>query len=169
MPAFPQFIDFEASSLNAESYPIEVAWSAPDGSIESHLISPAEISVWTDWSAEAEAVHGISREQLLSDGQTPAYVCSRLRIAAERGVLYSDCPYFDDDWLVKLCLAAGTTRAGIVLGDTAQLSPISAILDTPAYHALAEQARALAGPAHRAANDVRFLWELYRLATEIAR
>lgn len=34
------FVDFEASSLNPDSYPIEVAWSIPDDSIESHLISP---------------------------------------------------------------------------------------------------------------------------------
>lgn len=164
MPAIPRFIDFEASSLNAGSFPIEVAWSAPDGTIESHLISPAGIAVWTDWSTDAEAIHGLSQKQLIEEGRSPAWVYSRLRSAAITGPLYSDCPYFDDDWLVKLCTAAGASRTGIVICDTAQLPPVSALLDTPDYHLLADRARELAGPAHRAANDVRFLMELYRLA-----
>ena len=39
----PSFIDFEASSLTVKSYPIEVAWNLEDGTIESHLISPAGV------------------------------------------------------------------------------------------------------------------------------
>ena len=61
----PSFIDFEASSLSDKSYPMEVAWSLSDGSIEARLISPEGISQWTDWSKDAQAVHGIRREDLL--------------------------------------------------------------------------------------------------------
>src|SRR5947209_5891700 len=50
MDTLPPFLDFEASSLRSASYPIEVAWSHPDGSIESHLISPAGLGRCTDWS-----------------------------------------------------------------------------------------------------------------------
>jgi hypothetical protein len=35
------FLDFEASSLSDESYPVEVAWVFEDGHAESHLIRPA--------------------------------------------------------------------------------------------------------------------------------
>jgi hypothetical protein len=62
----PVFIDFEASSLNKDSYPVEVAWVFEDGRSRSFLIRPAP--GWTDWSAEAEAIHGISRDQLDRDG-----------------------------------------------------------------------------------------------------
>ena len=41
------FIEFEASSLNSGSVPIEVGWVLADGTGESHLICPAP--GWTDW------------------------------------------------------------------------------------------------------------------------
>ena len=43
------FLDFEASSLSKDSYPIEVGWAGEDGSTEAHLIRPAPD--WTDWDA----------------------------------------------------------------------------------------------------------------------
>ena len=60
------FLDFEASSLGKNGYPIEVAWVFEDGDSESFLISP--IGRWTGWDAAAEAIHGISREQLAAEG-----------------------------------------------------------------------------------------------------
>ena len=36
------FLDFEASSLSDDSYPIEVGWAGEDGSTEQHLIRPAQ-------------------------------------------------------------------------------------------------------------------------------
>lgn len=47
------FLDFEASSLSKQSYPIEVAWVFEDGRSEEYLIRPAPI--WTDWDSAAEA------------------------------------------------------------------------------------------------------------------
>ena len=35
------FVDFEASSLAKDSYPVEVAWVFEDGACEGHLIRPA--------------------------------------------------------------------------------------------------------------------------------
>lgn len=40
------FLDFEASSLSDQSYPVEVAWVFQDGRTESHLINPAP--EWVD-------------------------------------------------------------------------------------------------------------------------
>jgi hypothetical protein len=54
------FLDFEASSLGKQGYPIEVAWVFANGEEESHLIRPAE--AWTDWDVKAGRIHGISRE-----------------------------------------------------------------------------------------------------------
>lgn len=62
------FFDIEASSLGPDSYPIEVGWVSvkPNDEIVSGamLIKPA--ADWTDWSQEAEAVHGISRTRCAS-------------------------------------------------------------------------------------------------------
>ena len=78
MQATPVFLDFEASSLASASYPIEVAWSCGGDSIESHLISPTGVSRWTDWSAKAEALHGLSREQLIAEGKPPVWVAQSM-------------------------------------------------------------------------------------------
>ena len=48
------FLDFEASSLSDDSYPIEVGWVFEDGRTEAHLIRPAP--AWTDWDPAAEAI-----------------------------------------------------------------------------------------------------------------
>ena len=57
------FLDFEASSLGKQGYPIEVAWVLSNGEEESHLIRPDP--TWTDWDLKAEAIHGIARDRRL--------------------------------------------------------------------------------------------------------
>ncbi len=100
------FIDFEASSLGSSSYPIEVAWSLEDGSIESHLINPCPISEWTDWSVDSEAVHQISRNQLLEEGKHPKWVAERMNDTLNSKVLLSNAYEFDLDWCDTLFRAA---------------------------------------------------------------
>ena len=102
MDQLPLFIDIEASSLGSRSYPIEIAWNYPDGSIEAHLISPAGIERWTDWSADAEKIHGISRAQLHKDGKSPSWVCCRMNQQFVGHVVYSDDPDYDGMWLAEL-------------------------------------------------------------------
>lgn len=119
--SLPVFLDFEASSLASASYPIEVAWSLPDGSIESHLISPAGIERWTDWSAQAERLHGISRAQLLAEGQSPAWVCRRLNERLAGRVVYTDAPEYDRTWLDELFAACWGGAPSFVLASADEL------------------------------------------------
>jgi len=53
--AYPKFIDFEASGLSDESYPIEVAWNNVDGTVESYLINTDCVTDWIYWDPNAEA------------------------------------------------------------------------------------------------------------------
>jgi len=62
---YASFLDFEASLLSKHSYPIEIIWVFEWRS-RTFLIKPAP--GWTDWSAEAEAIHGISPEFLQREG-----------------------------------------------------------------------------------------------------
>ena len=58
-------IDVEASGLQSESYPIEVAWCDIDTCCaSSFLIKPARS--WTVWDKKAEALHGLSRDLLFT-------------------------------------------------------------------------------------------------------
>jgi DNA polymerase III epsilon subunit-like protein len=60
-------LDFEASSLSQESWPIEVGLSwLTDGEVQtwSTLIRPAANWELSDWAPQSAAVHGIALEEL---------------------------------------------------------------------------------------------------------
>lgn len=103
-------LDFEASSLFDDSYPIEIGiarWRSPDEPIEvwSTLIRPP--AEWRDrrWSMRSQEVHGIRREEL-EDGMDPA---AALRIANRLAgrMVFCDGGQSDLRWLGGLEEAAG--------------------------------------------------------------
>lgn len=110
------FLDFEASSLGKEGYPIEVAWVFASGEEESHLIRPA--ASWTDWDAKAGRIHGISREQLRTEGVPIEDVAQRMVSVLTGRQLYATAPSWDGKWLSKLLRAAGIPRHALRLEDT---------------------------------------------------
>lgn len=110
------FLDFEASSLEKHGYPIEVAWVFEDGRSESHLIRPA--LQWTDWDDEAEALHGISRSKLESEGEPAEAVARRLLETLAEHEVYASAPSWDGKWLSALLRAAGLPRHAMRLKDT---------------------------------------------------
>lgn len=105
------FLDNEASSLNVDSYPIEIAWVWESGKSESFLIRPEPD--WTDWSEEAEALHGISRDALLREGSPAALVAQRLLAGTENCRIVTDAPAFDRGWLKRLCGVIGTSEPSV--------------------------------------------------------
>ncbi len=110
------FLDFEASSLGKHGYPIEVAWVFANGQEESHLIRPAP--AWTDWDARSEAVHGITRAQLMAEGAPLETVAQRMITVLTGAMLYATAPSWDGKWLSKLLRAAGLPRHALRLQDT---------------------------------------------------
>ena len=165
----PVFLDFEASSLASASYPIEVAWSLPDGAIESHLISPASIDRWTDWSAQAERLHGISRAQLLAEGQSPVWICRRLNEQLAGQIVYTDAPDYDGAWLDELFSAC---RGGTPSFTLASADELLVGLLAPRFDNRADTVREFAAMKvevrqrlrHRARWDVEYLVQLWRVA-----
>ncbi|MGR6329835.1 3'-5' exonuclease [Sphingomonas sp. XXL09] len=159
------FLDFEASSLAKTSYPIEVAWVFEDGRGEAYLIRPAE--GWTDWDAEAEAIHHIPREALVRDGTPHDVVAARMIDTLCGHDLFASAPSWDGKWLSVLLRAAKRPRHSLRLRDTdeAQREAAAAILrevvPVDRVALLVEEARARAGvaergtPAHRALADAR--------------
>lgn len=110
------FLDFEASSLSDDSYPIEVGWVFEDGWTESHLIRPAP--QWVDWDASAEALHRISRATLEASGTSHEAVAHRLLEALGEHTVYANAPSWDGKWLSVLFRAAGIPRHAMRLRDT---------------------------------------------------
>ena len=110
------FLDFEASSLSKESYPIEVAWAFEDGRSEAHLIRPAP--GWVEWDARAEAIHHIPREELVAHG-APCEIVARRMIEVLAGHdLRASAPSWDGKWLSALLRAAGLPRHALRLKDS---------------------------------------------------
>ena len=110
------FLDFEASSLAKRSYPIEVAWVFEDGVSESYLIRPAP--EWTEWSAEAEAIHHLSREQIERDGMPHRHVAERMLAALTGHSLHASAPSWDGKWLSALLRATDIPRHSLRLRDS---------------------------------------------------
>lgn len=78
------FADIEASSL-INGYPIEIGWAWREGDkveCASILIAPPE--KWRSeymWDPIAEAVHGLSREDVCTLGDAPQHACYTLNTA----------------------------------------------------------------------------------------
>ncbi|MFZ3484943.1 transcriptional regulator [Sphingomonas sp. 3-13AW] len=110
------FLDFEASSLDSDSYPIEVAWVFQDGRSESHLIAPAPH--WTDWDPASEAIHGIRRQTLIDEGETHEFVANRMVEVLDGHDLFASAPSWDGKWMSALLRGAGLARDALRLRDT---------------------------------------------------
>lgn len=110
------FLDFEASSLGKRSYPIEVAWVFEDGRAEAHLIRPAQ--GWTDWDEDAEAIHHISRPQLVTEGSPHDFVARRMMEALTGHDLLASAPSWDGKWMSTLLRAAELPRHSLRLRDS---------------------------------------------------
>jgi hypothetical protein len=158
------FVDFEASSLKKNGFPVEVGWVFEDGAAEGHLIRPAP--GWTDWDASAEAIHHLSREQLEREGTPHDGVARRMVEALCGHDLFASAPSWDGKWLSLLLRAAGFARHTLRLRDTevAQAESAAEVLDgllTPgeAAGAIAEIIATVRTeaeghtPRHRAVDD----------------
>lgn len=110
-------LDFEASSLSADSWPIEVglSWLADDEVVTwSSLIQPSDEWPLSDWSRASEQVQGISFKALL-DAPAPHFVAAELSARLADRTLVSDAPEFDGRWFGRLMKAANISLPGPIL------------------------------------------------------
>lgn len=144
-------IDFEASSLDADSYPIEVGiarWRGPEERIEtwSTLIRPPAEWRSRRWSLASQEIHGIRPEDL-EGGIDPVDALRRLNSLAGR-MTFCDGGQSDLRWLGGLEDAAGID-ATFLLRDA---DALGSILHARRWRRMArwlDRAKA----RHRAADD----------------
>ncbi|OWW00426.1 transcriptional regulator [Rhizobium sp. R693] len=169
------FLDFEASSLSKHSYPIEIAWVFEDGRSRSLLIKPKP--GWTDWSADAEKVHGISRDRLQEEGSDVELVAKELMAELSGNELYASSPSWDGKWLSTLLRGGGMPRHALRLRKSDDLFTEVALailntgttVDVPALVANVIARSEPANPAHRALPDALLELERLRLVEDTAR
>lgn len=150
-------IDIEASGLHFDAYPIEVAiWLR--GECKSWLIKPEP--EWQYWCDTAESLHGISRETLFRDGLPVKDVVSQLNafLTQSDTVLYSDAHYWDSDWIDTLYHAANMDKPFYIDSIYELIGNDNKALFDQCFAQLVESGNY---QHHRAAGDVRMLYEAY--------
>jgi hypothetical protein len=160
-----------------------VGWAFADGRTEGHLIRPAP--GWTDWNADAEAIHAIARATIEREGADHRVVAARMIDVLAGHELYASAPSWDGKWLSALLRAAGLPRHALRLQDSevAQREAVAGLLEpliaAEEMNAAVANAVAIAefrfrgGPVrHRAVADAeaeRQRWiAVQRVAAELA-
>jgi hypothetical protein len=157
------FLDFEASSLDAGSYPIEVGWAVPERhTSESYLILPHPD--WTDWDLAAQGVHGISRQMLFTHGVAGPAVLAQLSCDLAGRTVYTDAPAEDAYWLARLFQACGQPPSFSLCDAMRLFSEMAAVTGDDLEVARREVGHQFP-TRHRAGPDAAYLCALwYRLA-----
>ena len=175
MQTEPIFIDFEASSLAVNSYPIEIAWGGLNHRLEEYLISPESVLYWNDWSPIAEKIHGIQRELLLQNGSEPRFVAQRINEALTSMDVYSDNPDFDAMWMKALFDAVNMPypKINLLHFDSLLINIVCPDIGRrieflPKLIEFKKQARAQIRYQHRAGYDVQYLKRVWEIAKSFA-
>lgn len=158
----PIIIDLEASGFGPQSYPIEVGVVLENSDRFCTLISPEE--EWTHWSDSAEALHGISRVNLVAAGKSARRVAEQLNGWLEGKTVYSDGWVVDKPWLTTLFYAAGIPMKF-------QVSSLELIMTESQINVWddtkAEVIESSKIGRHRASNDAWIIQETYRRTSSL--
>lgn len=150
-------IDFEASSLDEGTYPIEVGvcrWSSPEASIEGWSTLIAPIPQWREhgsWWPASQEIHGIRPEELES-GASPTEAITALNQITRGRPAFCDGGQHDVRWARMLASASGV-RPIWPIGD---FDHLAVELDQAGYARMLRWMER-APPRHRARDDAERL------------
>ena len=150
-------IDFEASSLDEGTYPIEVGvcrWTSPHATIEGWSTLIAPVAAWREhgsWWPSSQDIHGIRREEL-DGGMSPTEAVSALNGIVGGGAAFRDGGGHDEHWARMLARASGV-RPTFALGD---FDHVAQLLDQLGYMRMLRWMDR-APPRHRARDDAERL------------
>ena len=155
-------IDFEASALTLQSYPIEVGIAIAHsltGAIDvwSSLIEPdASWALAEQWDPDAEKIHGISRRELREGMSAMAVMTILNDLAPDGAQAWCDGGHYDAHWLAVL-EAAAERSATFKLSD---LGPV--IRADPDRYPQFISVMSRSKPPHRAGPDAKRLCSALR-------
>lgn len=157
------FIDLEASSLSAESWPIELGFCWLDERQKlrtaSKLIKPHPSWPMEAWSTRSQRVHGITLDEL-KGAEDAAEVAKWALGRLEGSLLLSDAAEFDQRWLSVLMATIG--QRDVLKVESIQ-EEVRKQFRGDAM-SMFFRADANGGSAHRAAADALRLGQAWRAA-----
>lgn len=153
------FLDFEASSLDEESWPVEVGYAAASGDEDAFLVARHRNWSMEHWDRNSANLHGISVADLDEFGISAEAAVDRLAANLGDAVVVSDAPEFENHWLRRMSAAAGRPTP-FVVQDWEEYLPAG---QTQAERAaLFAAARKQEGVRHRALPDARVMRAVWR-------
>jgi hypothetical protein len=159
----PSIIDVEASGFGPHSYPIEVGVVKGNGDRYCSLIRPEPD--WTEWSEDAESLHGISREVLQRKGKSIQQVCAELNHFLLDETVYSDAIGHDQRWLMRLFYSAEIIQHFKV----SAIETITSLGQLEVWDETRLQVQTELGLArHRASSDALLIQRIYVAAANAA-
>lgn len=162
LSGFPElaFIDFEASGLDQDSYPISVGISMlhrPETYYS--VIRPA--AGWTYWSEVSEGIHGLSRSHIEQVGRPATVVADEIMAFIGDAHLMSDNPWHESMWLETLLAVDRKHRPRAFKDLNALLIRLSAGNNIDLGDAIRSN-KARHPHTHNAGDDARGMRELTR-------
>jgi hypothetical protein len=153
------FLDFEASSLDAESWPVEVGYAGACGAEDAFLLSRHGEWSMEHWDRNSANLHGISPADLDEFGIAPEAAIDRLAAKLGGAIVVSDAPEFENHWLRRISAAAGRPPP-FVVQDWETFLPAGQ--SQAERDALLIDARSQEGVRHRAGPDARVMRAVWR-------
>jgi DNA polymerase-3 subunit epsilon len=158
------FIDFQASSLERGSWPIEIgiAQVRSDGSVyvQSNFIRPHPSWPEKLWSPASAQIHGIPRRRLDSAHTAEIIAAEYLELIAGK-TRVSDAPKFDNRWLDMLGSTISATDIFDVVGFNVAIAQFG-FSGIRRFHAFLDRFP----PSHRAGDDAARLAMAWLAASE---
>ncbi len=153
--SLPSFIAIEAAAAEEDSFPVNLAWSLPDGTIKQVLIQPDET-----WLENDTSLLGVRDLDLTLEAYSPAEVVRELLYDQLDDAYYVTAIHPQEGWLLKL-FAAAEQEIGFELSEASGLCADAfewqeAYLDSLQLHSL---------DSERAEDQVRALLETHVLLT----
>lgn len=113
----PLFIDIEQSHADDNAYPTSIAWSLPDGTLKSVIISPD-----TDWEPWENASPDIDIQHLLDQGVSGPDVIREMNEDLDGQTVFVD-GLDDDERMLELLFETYNNTLGFELATLRQLHP----------------------------------------------
>lgn len=100
-------LDIEASGLQSQSFPLQIAWCDSRGQSRCYLLQPSDSWDLESWDENAETLHGISLIHAQQNGIACEDVAKELNAHLQSMTVVSDGEAFDSNWLSMTFAAAG--------------------------------------------------------------